>query len=357
MSSSRSGVLYVTALILAGWAPASAQSVVSTHSGVVHFFEGSVFMGDRPMEQKFGRFPEVPEGVQLRTEQGRAEVLLTPGAFLRIGENSAIRMISSQLSDTRVELLAGSAILESTQYSKDTSVTLIYKDWRVQLPAEGLYRLDAQPPLLRVYQGSAQVAAGDSGSGVHVRSGERLPLAEVLVAEAFKEDSGDAFSDWAVRRSGAIASDNSIAAQIIDDPSSVDNSNMAFGGGFTYFPLTGVPTLGLASPYGLGFWSPVQPALWSIYANSLYLPPYAYGSYYLGLSRGVRSSLLPLSRPYPSVGFPSIGIGARYGSATPAGGIQSGIGAPRVSPGIGAPRIGAPPAAPHTAAPHAAGHR
>jgi hypothetical protein len=347
MSSSRGGVLYITALILAVWAPASAQSVVSTHSGVVHFFEGSVFMGDQPMEQKFGRFPDVAEGAELRTEQGRAEVLLTPGAFLRIGEKSAIRMISSQLSDTRVELLAGSAIFESTQYSKDTSVTLIYKNWRVQLPREGLYRLDAEPAQLRVYQGGAQVAAGDSGNSVQVRSGERLPLAEVLLAENFKDDSGDEFSDWAVRRSQAISSDNSIAAQILDDPSSVDNSSMAFGGGFTYFPMTAMPTLGLASPYGLSFWSPFQPPLASIYINPLYLP-YGYGSNYFGLSNGVRSSLLlPLSRSYPTIGVPSIGIGAHYG-------IQSGIGASRVSPGIGA---SAPRAAPHPAAPHAVGHR
>jgi hypothetical protein len=350
MLSFRNGVLFISPLILAGWVPASAQSVISTHSGVVHFFEGSVFIGDKPMEQKFGRFPDLPEGGELRTEQGRAEVLLTPGTFLRIGENSAIRMVSNQLSDTRVELLAGSAILESTQYSKDTCVTLIYKTWQVSLPGEGLYRLDAEPPRLRVYQGGAEVTARDSGNSVHVKSGELLPFAEVLVAEEFKDDSGDAFSDWAVRRSGAISSDNSIASQIFDDPSSLDNSTMAFGGGFTYFPLTAVPALGLGSPYGLSFWSPVQPALASIYANPLYLPPYGY---YLGLSSAVRSSLLPLGRPvYPAIGLPSTGIGARY-SPLPIGGIQSGIGAPRVGSGITAPpRI----TAPHVA-PHAVGHR
>ena len=360
MFSSRNGVLFFWTLILAGWAPASAQSVISTHSGIVHFFEGSVFIGDQPMEQKFGRFPDLAEGVELRTEQGRAEVLLTPGAFLRINDNSAIRMISSQLSDTRVELLAGSAIFESTQYSKDTSVTLIHKTWQVRLPAEGLYRLDAEPPQLRVYQGGAEVAAGDSGNSVRVKSGERLPFAEVLVAEEFKDDSGDAFSDWAVRRSDAISSDNSIAAQIYDDPSQIDNSSMAFGGGFTYFPLTGIPALGLASPYGLSFWSPVQPSLASIYANPLYLPPYGYGygSYYLGLSRGLRPPLLPLSRSlYPSLTGPSIGIGARYGSL-PIGGAHTGIGATGAGSRIGASPISAPPrVAPHTAAPRVGGHR
>jgi len=39
------------------WFPASGQSVVSTHSGVVYFFVGSAFLADEPLEQKFGRFP------------------------------------------------------------------------------------------------------------------------------------------------------------------------------------------------------------------------------------------------------------------------------------------------------------
>jgi len=44
------------------------QSVVSTHSGVVHFFEDTVFVADRQLEQKFGRFPQIGEGWELRTE-------------------------------------------------------------------------------------------------------------------------------------------------------------------------------------------------------------------------------------------------------------------------------------------------
>ncbi len=47
----------------------------------------------------------------LRTGQGRAEVLLTPGVFLRVGENSAIRMLDNRLLSTRVEIVSGNAIV------------------------------------------------------------------------------------------------------------------------------------------------------------------------------------------------------------------------------------------------------
>src|SRR3974377_1359907 len=112
--------------------PADSQSVISTRSGVVHFFEGAVYVGDPPLESHPGRFPSIPQGAELRTEAGRAEVLLTPGVFLRIGEHTTIRMIASELSDSRVELLAGSAIVDSAGPAPGTSVTLLYKQWSVR---------------------------------------------------------------------------------------------------------------------------------------------------------------------------------------------------------------------------------
>src|SRR5271163_2603282 len=98
--------LFLTVLAVS----ASGQAVISTHSGVVHYFEGAVYLNDQPLEPRLGRFLSMPEGAELRTEEGRAEVLLTPGVFLRIDRNSAIRMVSSSLADSRVELLSGSAM-------------------------------------------------------------------------------------------------------------------------------------------------------------------------------------------------------------------------------------------------------
>ncbi len=103
-----SGLAAVIALAL----PAGAQSVISTHSGVIHFFEGAVYLGDQPLEAHLGRYPSVPLGGQLSTAAGRAEVLLTPGTFLRLGDQSSIRMLKNDLADTQVELQAGSAIVD-----------------------------------------------------------------------------------------------------------------------------------------------------------------------------------------------------------------------------------------------------
>ena len=322
--------------VVAGGFPASAQSVVSTHSGLVYFFEGSVFLGEQPLEQKFGRFPDVGEGGQLRTEKGRAEVLLTPGVVLRVDENSAIRMVSDKLSDSRVELLGGSAILESNESPADTSVKVSYKNWQVRVPNHGVYRIDADPARVRVYKGEVEVSAGADTETTLVRAGEVLPLAAILVTERSTAEDSDAFKVWAMSRSDSIAADNAIAAEIVDDPNKIEASGL--DGGFSYFPLTGVPSLGITNPYGLSFWSPYQSTL-----SSIYFPAYRYRLGYPGWPSGIRF----FPRP---VGVPSgIGVGT---------GIRRGL--PIHVPPMHVPVTPMPRApagsAPHSPAPHVGVH-
>src|SRR5260370_23254942 len=80
-----------------------AQSVISAHSGVIHYTEGKVLVNDKAYETKTSEFGDLKENSVLKTEEGRAEMLLTPGVFLRLGENSSVRMTSNRLSDTRGE--------------------------------------------------------------------------------------------------------------------------------------------------------------------------------------------------------------------------------------------------------------
>src|SRR5687767_14648092 len=98
------------AVVLA--ASAIAQNVISARSGMIHYTEGTVTLAGKPVTTTIAEFPEIKVGEELRTELGRAEVLLSPGVFLRVAENSAVRMVNNRLEDTKVELIAGSALLE-----------------------------------------------------------------------------------------------------------------------------------------------------------------------------------------------------------------------------------------------------
>ncbi len=145
----------------------SAQAVVSVHSGVVNFFEGSVSVDGQPLEQKFGKFYDVKPGAELRTDEGRAEVLLTPGVFFRVDQNSSIRMISNRLTDTRVEFVGGSAALDSLNASSSFPISVTYKTYQIKIDKPGQYRFNSAPAELRVDRGEAQVAYANRTVVVH----------------------------------------------------------------------------------------------------------------------------------------------------------------------------------------------
>jgi hypothetical protein len=259
---------------------ATSQSVVSTHSGIIHYFEGAIYLGDQPLELHPGKFSNVPPGAELRTTEGRAEVLLTPGVFLRIGERSSIRMIANELSDTRVELVAGTAIVDSAEPVPGTSVTLIYQNWKVHFLEQGLYRIDSNPPRMWVREGKAEVS-GNNAKALLVEEGACLPFAQVLVPDRTINPPLDALNRWADGRQQSIAADNAIAANI-QDPATIDTSGNSAPsvGGFTYFPPLWLPPPGLSLSSLYGSQDPYQPGF-----SSVYLPGYSYLPLFFGIAR------------------------------------------------------------------------
>src|SRR5579862_3927939 len=132
---------------------ALAQNVISAHSGTIHYVEGRVLLDGQPVEPKATEFPEVKNDQTLATEEGRAEVLLTPGVFLRLSEDSSFRMISNRLSDTSFEVVSGDALVEVMELLKDNSITVQFKGLTARVSKRGLYRFDADQGTVRVYEG------------------------------------------------------------------------------------------------------------------------------------------------------------------------------------------------------------
>lgn len=231
---------------------AFAQSAISARSGMVHYVEGRVLIAGKTVESKFGNFPEVKENQELKTEDGRAEVLLTPGVFLRLGENSAFRMITNRLVDTRVEFLSGSIIVEADDLLKDNSVTVAVKDASVHLRKRGLYRFDSEPFQLRVYDGLAEVAAG--GKTIEVREGKLARFDGEVALEKFDTKTGDALNRWSRRRAEYLAMANVSAAKSMRDSGYTMYSGLwrwnPYFGMFTFIPGRGT----IYSPYGFRFW-------------------------------------------------------------------------------------------------------
>jgi hypothetical protein len=234
--------------------PAFAQSVISAQSGLIHYVEGRVFLADRAVDPKIGRFPQMEENEVLRAEEGRAEVLLNPGVFLRVGEHSSIRMVSTRLTDSRLEFVSGTILIEAAELSAGHSVTIFHNDATVRLLKKGLYRLETDPSQLRVYNGEALVEA--SGGQLIVKKGKFVAFDGTMVAQRFDRELTDSLDRWSGRRAKYLAMANVYAARsILNSGRSWSTSGWGWNpyfGMFTFIPVRGY----YRSAYGYSFYSP-----------------------------------------------------------------------------------------------------
>jgi hypothetical protein len=246
-------VALVGALGLLG-SVALAQSVISAKSGLIHYVEGRVLLDGLQVEPKFGEFPHVPPQGVLRTQAGRAEVLLAPGVFLRVAENTEFRLLSDSVMDTRLELLAGAVLIECAEITKGSLLAVSLRGSRISIRDDGLYRVESEPAELRVYAGQALVET--AGQTVLVKKGKAVALDGTLVTRKFDVKTGDPFLRWSKRRAETIALANLSSAKALNDTGvrlrrSAWYWNPYFGL-FTYIPYRGV----WSSPFGWRFYSP-----------------------------------------------------------------------------------------------------
>src|SRR5688572_14775067 len=92
------------------------QYVVSTKAGLVNHIEGAVNITANA---------SIDAGVPLKTgPAGFAEVLLNPGSFLRVGENSEVIVENVELDTIAVRLVSGTAVIEAAGVSKKQPITV-----------------------------------------------------------------------------------------------------------------------------------------------------------------------------------------------------------------------------------------
>jgi FecR protein len=278
------GFFLAAILSAPAWADvASAQSAVP---GTLNYVEGQVSIGDRALNSKSIGTAELQPGESLVTEKGKAEVLLTPGVFLRIGNNSSVKMVSPSLTDTEVEVDRGHAMIEVAEIHPENSLRVDEDGTATQLLKTGLYDFNRNQRELRVFDGKAFVESGHEH--VDVKGGREITLASNDLSKARKFDKksyeeGDLFR-WSSLRSGYLAEANVDAAGMY--------AQNGWGGlgwwgsdwywdpwfdAFTFIPGDGI----FYSPFGWGFYSP-----WWVYDAPFFGYGYGWGGYGYGYGYG-----------------------------------------------------------------------
>ncbi len=235
---------------------------ISAKPGAVNYIEGDVTSTANPWWLLSLKSTFLNAGGLLETTDGKAEVLLTPGVFLRVGDHSRIRMLKPSLIDTQLAVEAGESMLEVDQFVKESKITISMRGGITEIEKNGLYRFMADgAPSVGVIEGKAEVAFGEKHT--NLGKGREVLLDDSLKAEAFDKDRADDLFAWSNIRSQYNASLTYQAAKTAVT-SGYDAGYGGYGGyyGQGWFWNNGfnswlwMPGSAFYSPFGWGFYGP-----------------------------------------------------------------------------------------------------
>jgi FecR-like protein len=234
--------LFIAALVLALPLSISAQAperfVISARAGGVNAVTGRTSM--RPHGNNEWRQLTIKEdletGDSVKTgTDGRVEMLLNPGSYMRVGENSEFEFTDSSLENLEVRLLRGTAILEVTG-ADDTEqfIGITTPHTRMAIVRRGLYRINVVPgdnTELIVRKGRVML----EGSHTKVKGGDKVVFSNssfsvAKLTDAEKKDA-DFLDGWSKARSQALAKENSyLSRRTLDTFAQSFRSDWGFSG-------------------------------------------------------------------------------------------------------------------------------
>ena len=251
---------FLLALFLAVPARGDTQARATAVPGTLNYVEGKVSLDSQPVDSKSIGSAVLETGQSITTESGNAEILLTPGIFLRVGSNSSVKMVSPGLTHTEVGVEEGEASVEVTEIHKQNDIRIDADGVITELVKNGLYDFDTVHNQVLVFDGEAIV--DENGRHVKVKGGHELTLnqestkPQSLDKKAY--ESSDLYS-WSSLRSAYLAEANVDAA-----PGYIYGGGFGpgwYGAGWYWDPwfsaYTFIPGDGIFySPFGWGFYSP-----------------------------------------------------------------------------------------------------
>ncbi|HUR99259.1 MAG TPA: FecR family protein [Pyrinomonadaceae bacterium] len=246
-------------------AAAGDRYVISAKAGGVNFVEGAVNVaraGGPAGRLVKGEKLEIGDRVSTGPD-GKAEILLNPGSYLRLGGNSTFAFKNVSLDDLELRIEKGSAILEVFA-AEEFKVSVDTPSTTYTLIQTGVFRVDVvndQRSSLEVWKGAARAAGTDE-----IKSGRVATTAGVGVVSVakFDRDDKDALDIWSKERSKELAK---ITARLKRDELRTALMRSFLGRGWNMFGSFGLWVLdpfsggycflpfgrGWNSPYGYGY--------------------------------------------------------------------------------------------------------
>lgn len=200
-----------------------SQYLISVKAGIVNFIEGSVDFKRGETWNTVLDGEELQSGDLIRTgANSRVEVLLNPGSYLRLAENSGCVFTDTSVDDIKLHLSYGSVIIEASAVNNLISITTSQAEYSI--PFGGLYRFnvsaDAKDEVIvrkgAVVVGASTVTIGGAKvplTGAMIREGERVLVGTAGAAgkpEVAKlgKPRDDGMDKWSKYRAKTIVATN-----------------------------------------------------------------------------------------------------------------------------------------------------
>jgi hypothetical protein len=261
-------------------AAAGSRYVISAKAGGVNFVEGTVGVVRRGRKSGVlhkGDTLQIGDRVSTGAD-GKAEILLNPGSFLRLGGNAAFEFKTTSLDDLQLTIDRGSAILEVFA-AEEFKVEIATPGTKYLLIDTGIYRVDitnSGESRLEVWKGSAK--AGNSLSRVKAGRAATSGTAGSVTVAKFDRDDKDDLDIWSKTRGKELAKSTAtlkranmrtaLMQSFLGRRWNVFNSfglwvSDPMSGGYCFLPFG----RGWYSPYGYGYghylgWYDLPPVIW-----------------------------------------------------------------------------------------------
>ena len=196
------GIKILTGLFVTAVCAMPQNYTISAKPGGVNYVEGNVFLDGKAISPENLKATFVNANETISTDIGKAEVLLSPGVFLRLGDNTRVRMVSPSLTDTQLELKAGEMMIEADDIVKDSQVTVLDHEHSVLIDRNGLYKFTAgDSASVAVLEGKVNILNGDRKTDIG--KGHQVFLGDAgLKNKKFDSKAPDELYAWSNVRLG-----------------------------------------------------------------------------------------------------------------------------------------------------------
>ena len=173
------------------------QVMISAKAGLVNYTDG---------QSNVRLHEQVPAGTPVQTgPHSHVELLLNPGSFLRLDENSSAVLDSVELTNIAVRLVDGAALIETADVSKETPIRVTTANLSVLITSRGLYRFSGGT--VSVLDGKIRIP----DSSMTIKKGHQVTLIAGSYVDSAATNPPDGLDQWSRQRSSDLARANAMA--------------------------------------------------------------------------------------------------------------------------------------------------